>query len=113
MSQDFNYDSFIKEFSFLQAKMLFLEKEKAKNGFKTIFLEANKHFDIILEQYKNAKKGDEHFFIKKQSQMILRYLKELDHINLNCTRMSEIELIKLFEKQYKLKKIVLKFKAHL
>jgi len=110
---DFKYDWLLKEFSVLQEKMLFLEKREAKTGFKALYLQAGNHFKVLFKQHKDTKKGDEHFFIRKQSEMILRYISELELANKNIDQMSEIELIKLFEKQYKLKKIILKLKAYL
>ena len=95
----------------MQEKMLLLQKETAQIELTEFYKKTKNHFNHVAEQYKDAKKGQDTFFFKKQSQMILRYLEELSLDNQNLPKVTEKEIIEIFEKQYKLKKIIRKFAA--
>jgi DNA repair photolyase len=112
MSSYFNYNAFLSEFSSLQQKMLFMEQEYSKHGFNILYDRASDYFSQLYEQNKNFHKGDKNYFIKKQAELILKYLHELDQKNKNLEMASEHDIIQLFEKQYKLKKIILRLMGH-
>jgi hypothetical protein len=93
--------------------MLFLKTEKARGTFHNIYKNSQKHFNKLHQMYTDVKRGGENYFIKKQSEMILRYLEELQQANQNLISMDEKDIVTLFEKQYKLKKIIQKLVTHL
>ena len=93
--------------------MLFLDKEKAQKTFHKLYDAGQKHFNSLYQMYFETKHGEKSYFIKKQSEMILRYIKELHLANQYLSEMNELEILKLFEKQYKLKKIIEKLRTHL
>ena len=55
MSEDFTFELFLVKFSALQKKMLFLEKDKAQNGFLSLYKKGTLHFNTIFEQHKDWK----------------------------------------------------------
>ena len=89
--------------------MLFLDTGAARHGFNILYDRAIAHFSKIYERNKNIKREQKNYFIKKQTELILKYLNELEKVNQELQRISPVEIIKLFEKQYKFKKIFGKF----
>jgi len=106
MNYTFDYSIFMKEFSSLQQKMLFLDTGDTRHGFNILYRGAIAFFSKIYERNKKIKKDQKNYIIKKQSELILKYLYELDKANQELQKISAVEIIKLFEKQYKFKKIL-------
>ena len=102
MNRDFNYKQYLEEFSAGQKFMLFLDKEKAQKTFHKLYDAGQKHFNSLYQMYFETKHGEKSYFIK-EVHLANQYLSE----------MNELEILKLFEKQYKLKKIIEKLRTHL
>ena len=113
MSNDLNCDWFEKELKPLQQSMLFLERGKAGPGFKKFYQKGLDFFNHLLEIHYAFQRGDKKYVIKKQCQLILHYLDDLATANLKLAEKNDREIIVLFEKQYKLKKIVRHLQKHL
>lgn len=109
----FNYGELLKEFSLIQEKMLYRDKDAAQQAFDAFYKKTDNHFKEIFEVNKNTVKEQDTFLQKKQAQMILRYCNELNESNRKLFKLSDNEIIKIFEKQYKFKKVIRKFAEHL
>jgi hypothetical protein len=108
----FDFIHFLNAFNLLQEKMLFLEKEEVQRGFKILYENARHYFKNLFDENKSSKRVGKNYFVKKQSELVLRYLKDLDQINTELKTLSDPEIIRLFEKQYKFKKILLRLRDH-
>jgi len=113
MKEIFDFDHFLNEFNVLQEKMLFLEKAEVQSGFKILYENARHYFKNLLDENKSSKRPDKNYFVKKQSELVLRYLIDLDQINAELKTLSDPEIIRLFEKQFKFKKILSRFRSNL
>ena len=113
MIQNFDFDHFMDELYILQEKMLFLEKKDAQNGIMILFEKARPYFKNLFDDNKNSSRKDKNYFVKKQSELLLRYFTDLEKGNSELNTVSDPEIIKLFEKQFKFKKILLRLRDHL
>ena len=113
MNADFNCDWFEKELQPLQQSMLLLEKDTAGPGFEKFYQKGLGFFNNLLEIHNEFQHGHKKYVIKKQCQLILHYLDDLLLANVKLAKKNEEEIIELFEKQYKLKKIVRHLQKHL
>jgi len=113
MIHTFNYDRFMDELTILQEKMLFLEKEEAQSGFKMLFEKARPYFKNLFDEHKSSNRKNKNYFVKKQSELLLRYINNLEQSNVELIALSDAEVLRLFEKQYKFKKILYRLRNHL
>ena len=106
-------NSLLEELEQIQNPLLLLEKEKVYPVMKSWYLKSIKFFSDFYLNYENLKKGEPGFLLKSQCNLVLKHLsaqnKQLGYL----PKMSENEIIRLFEKQIKLKKIIRQLSGHL
>ena len=100
------YESMLKELEGCQQHMLSLEKEKALSGLRTWYKKAHNHFSDLVQNFKHVKKGDPGYLLKNQGDLILKNLNMQETSVNDLLNLTESQILQLFEKQFKLKKII-------
>lgn len=94
----------------IQSKMLYLQKDDAQKELKKWYKNVAEKFELLIEMYHNAVRMEtKKFLLKNQCNLILNNLAEQSRQIENLPDMNEIEIIRFFEQQLKLKKIIRKF----
>ena len=103
-------EGLIEKFTIIQTKMLYLQKEDAKIELQKWYREVSQKFELLIEMYQNAVRMEtKKFLLKNQCALILNNMSEQNRQLEKLQDMNEIEIIRLFEQQLKLKKIIRKF----
>ena len=109
MTGKFSFKQFLEDFAEFQERMLYLHKDEAQEGLESLYASIKIQLIKDIESAGKIEKNDRSYLQLKQAQKILRYVDELSVGNNNLLKLSENEILHLFEKQYKFKKILVKF----
>jgi hypothetical protein len=110
---NFNYGEMLAELEKTQALMLDLQVDAARKPLQSWYKNSIKHFTTMEQRFKPFQKNDPQFLSKSQCNLILKNLKIQNDKISNSTSMADKEIIELFEKQLRLKKIIRKFAENL
>lgn len=103
-------EELIGKLSKTQSKMLYLQKADAKMELQKWYREVSQKFELLIEMYQSAVRVEtKKFLLKNQCSLILNNMAEQSRQLDRLQDMSEVEIIRLFEQQFKLKKIIRKF----
>ena len=94
----------------IQDKMLNLSKEQAQVELINWYKNTSEKFELLSEIYQSAVRMDtKKFLLKNQCTLILNNLADQSKQIADLKNMGEKDIIRLFEQQLKLKKIIRKF----
>ena len=99
---------FLRKLDTFQKQLLLLNKVKAEKELSGLYNSFKLYIENILTGMISKDKHSEEFLIKKQLHLVLRNLESFLEINKKLPGMSSEEILKYFEKQYKLKQILRK-----
>ena len=103
-------DELIGTLSRIQSKMLSLKRLEAKDELEKWYTDADEKFELLIEMYQSAVRMEtKKFLLKNQCSLILNNIAEQKRQIEKLPDMSGTEIIRLFEQQFKLKKIIRKF----
>ncbi|MCB9058489.1 MAG: hypothetical protein H6627_07975 [Calditrichae bacterium] len=92
----------------LQEKMLNGQLENLREEYAKVYSGFASFVKQFAENLDNSNRLSREFLFKKQSKLILRNLDTFFEQNASLYSLSQPDLLKLFEKQYKLKQILRK-----
>lgn len=98
---------FIENLSTIQEKLLFLKIEEAKQEFTNLFLDGQKYFILFTESL-DINDGKNSILLKKQAELIVKKISGFVAENNNLHKLDHQDIISLFERQFKLKKVIQK-----
>lgn len=103
-------DEWLTNLTEIQRSMLYLRRDAAQKELSKWYKEIAEKFELAVEMYQSAVRMDtKKFLLKNQCTLILNNLADQSKQIEELSHMSELEIIRLFEQQLKLKKILRKF----
>lgn len=101
-------ESFLQKLEVLQEKMLHFDLDNLQKEFNRLYLDFMNYVQTRAESLDVKEKKSKEFLLKKQIHLIVRNLDNFIQQNKNLPAFKDIEILNLFEKQYKLKQILRK-----
>ena len=99
-------NNFIKDFSSFQRELLEMNLKMAEQGFDRLYNEAIPVFEQFKETIAGSSKGTQMFLFYSQAHLILKNIQRLKIANQQLSVFEDVEIIRYFEQQFKLKKII-------
>lgn len=100
--------SFIEQLNMLQERMLSGDMQNLQEQFDLLYSGFASFVNHQSESVKSTDRRSREFLFKKQGNLILRNLDDFSEQNKKLNYFNQNDLLKLFEKQYKLKQILRK-----